>query len=546
MLASKQNADGLDGRSVGGGSVGGGRVWRWVLLCALLGVVASLTPTHAAAVMVMPDPNYVPPPSSEYVDPYYDQRLADELLRQHLPMWNTSAPIFHEFTDYALYSSTFGDDSDSEPDRLRLRVGVGQRLWKPIGPQTPDQAWTTTQLNAEVGFYHSNLAWIQARSFLDMGWLVSGDPQTPDQEGTVTQGSHRVRGQIGIGEVDDGLGVDLELDGRFDHMAANTLRSRPADILPLGHTDAGLRARLWLRSGDLGKDGSFVMPVTYDLRQVDYNNPQAGDLRGFTSETISTGIGMRPYSANADGWFEFVGLSWARHAFDADTTSGCTPCTLAGTATATSPQPLAEGALGALGGLGALGMPRLKQLEQIEVRTLHSDDITLYEDDFIVSGHFFLGGSWMWDPTGTHQAAMVTGAYGMSGRFEGGSAGFVVSRRPGFSPDATRAVGVWRIEWLAEMFLEEAHMGGAFRATSAWLQDLNRDYEQQSLPSQHTLYTELFFAPLTELQVGVFHNTGSTLAGDESWSLLPANTDYGWQHHLGAFARFNIEPLGGF
>ncbi len=540
MLACKQNAGGfLGGR---GGWIGRG----WLVLCALVGVMVSLAPMQAEAVMVMPNPDYVPPPPSEYVDPYA-YGLADDLIRQHLPMWNTSAPIFHEFTDYALYSSTFGDDSLPEPDRLRVRVGVGQRLWKPIGPQTPDQAWTTTQLNAEVGFYHSNLAWIQARSFLDMGWLVSGDAQTADQEGTVAQGSHRVRGQIGIGEVSDGMGVDLELDGRFDHMAANTLRSRPADVLPFGHTDASLRTRLWLRNGDLGKDGSFVMPITYDLRQVDYNNPQPGDLRGFTSETISTGIGMRPYSPNADGWFEFVGLSWARHAFDTDAASGCSPCTLAGTApnTATTPQPLAEGALG---GLGALGAPRLKQLEQVEVRTIHADDITLYEDDFIVSGHFFLGGSWMWDPTGTHQAAMVTGAYGMSGRFEGGSAGFVVSRRPGFSPDATRAVAVWRIEWLAEMFLEEAHMGGAFRATSAWLQDLNSNasVEEQTFPSQHTLYTELFFAPLTELQIGVFHNTGSTLAGDETWSILPANTDYGWQHHLGAFARFNIEPVGGF
>jgi hypothetical protein len=521
------------------------------LFTALLLVCAAWSaPSVCVASPRPPDPDGYQPPRPEHDG--YDGCEGESLWHVQLPLLNASAPIYQEFVDYALLSATLRAASCArarpEPDALTLRLGLGQQLWRPMGPQTPDQAWTTTSLNAEVGFYHSQLAWVQARSFLDMSWLASGAPTDPSQDSAVAQGSHRVRGQVGVGEVSRGLGVDLEVDGQLDHMAPLTLRSRPFDVLPIGHRDAALAGRLWLRSGS-DSDGAFVMPITYEARAVTYTDPTlaaASPLRGFSQHTISAGVGMRPYMINGDGWFEFMGLSWHRYRFDLNDAprplNGKACCVTSAAAQGLSDPGLGEQALSA-----SLGGPRFQSLEQIDVRAVHADSITLYEDDFVVSGHFFVGGSWMWDPLGAQQVAMVTGAYGVSSRFENGSVGFVFSRRPGVAPDASRPVAAYRLEWLAEFYNPEGHIGGAFRASSAWLQDLHRAVDVQTMPSQHTLHTELFFAAWPEASVGVFHDAGSYSTGDSAWASPSFPTPSGpWQHHLGAFLRLNVEPLSLF
>lgn len=452
------------------------------------------------------------------IEPFDD--LVDTTL-WHQMRWRGALPIFVDTPDFDLYSTTLSGRDDRV---FQWYATAETRAWTVRGSNArPQREWASATLSGAAGLWFTPVMFVQSRSTLIVPFLLNA--QEGDDTDTLSfedmQGHHRVRGMVGLGEPGEGsVGIDVEVDGRFDHSGAALARSRFTEVGPAGHTDAALNSTLWLRRG-VDDEASGSLALGHHMRRVDYHDNVLTPIQGFTTHAISGGAVMRPTSRDVPlGHLQLVGVRWGRTRFDSHAADSC--------ADLKSVCP---------NGLDTI-LTQLGDTQRIDLTVLEADRLVIVVDDeLIVMMNTMLGGSWLWNDVQGTNVALFTAEIGMGTRWEYGSFGINASRRGNHSADGRRLVGQWRLELLAEFFIEEAFMGGASRATFHWLDDLNGQFGHGA--AQHAIYSEWFFELFDQFLIGAFHRADLSMRQSPvTWD--PWVNQGVWSHEMGGFIRWSV------
>ena len=435
-------------------------------------------------------------------------------------VWAGSWPIFEEIADFRLLETLSSDD----PEQHWSLSGVfGTQAWIPLGLGVDREGMFSASASLGFGAYFSPGFVVQLRSQVIAPFQASQEGVQEDWGLEALKGDHRLLIRSGLGGFSKGaLGADLELDARLTHVPDGQAHVTDASIGPAGHHDTDMTARLWLRRG-MGDEAGWVLPFGFHWRNLDYWGGEGLPLSGFESQGLSSGLGMRPYMRHASGWVEFVGVEWSRT--DLNHNRPCFPDDL-GVCRDLTPTKAPHARAS-----------QLQSVNKLDLKVFAVEELSLLvEEETRFNPHFSLGGTWLWDEHSGQENALFTLAWGGAMRFPGGSSGLVFSRRGGFDPSGQRLTADWRIEVLAEAFIEEAYMGGAFRGAFNWSEDLAHDISDQTFVAHHQTHSEWFFELFEGGVVGAYYENSIGLSPENrAWD--PQQQDPRWRHEVGGFFR---------
>jgi hypothetical protein len=333
----------------------------------------------------------------------------------------------------------------------------------------------------------------------------SGDYQGANPASAL-RGWHRLYARTGIGDPgDDPMGIDVTARYNGLHAGNQGWVLPPSDVAwGENFSDERVEIGLWPRTGD-DRDLVGVLPFRYALRKVTYPRG-GGPVGGFTTQTFSSGIGIRGYDDEiVDGWWEFIGVSYSRTKFAAP----------AGTF-----NPLDDS---------------LPSHGRIDWRALNFDHIVLAENDFLLGLNYSLGASWLWDPKRDSDYAIFTGEIGVRARFEDGEVGLGMAREALATPDGQRFTEAFRFEGLLEITPEGTGIGAGIRG--AYHQFGNNDRGPDPV-SSGAVHSRWFLTPTPWSKIGAYHlaHLGARVEGG---IYDPIHYDRAWSHELGIFLELN-------
>jgi hypothetical protein len=393
--------------------------------------------------------------------------------------------------DEQLASTTLQrEGAPTEPLRAHLMLAAGGDAR--LGALSGNAATLATGLGLGV--------WASPTRFLQFySEATLPDASSPPESMTWRdiEGFHRLRANYGFGDLDTKeMGVDVELDASLAHApAVSTTFLRP-DVGPHPFWEGSASATVWPRIGK-DDDEAFVVPITVGARRLELD---AGDgLRGFTSQRVASGIGLRDYAKHtASGWFEVVGVGWEQARFDAS--------------------------------------PLLAQANKLDVYGLRFEHwITSQESDMAILADTSVGGAWVWDPGTQQQTSTFAFRLGLALKVDTDHdehprdhvlAGVAVARDAGWLADGTGLTRQWRLEAPLRVSLMDDHVGGSLRVATENVEVPVGDPTGRD-GWRATVATEWYFAPMTGVQLGAHHaSTNACVAGGDSWC-----------HTLGLFLR---------
>jgi hypothetical protein len=413
---------------------------------------------------------------------------------------------FEVLPDEALHELTLQrKEMPAEPTRVEIFGGLEASTLRGIGggPWRPFSA----HAGLGAGFWASPLWSVALRSetAVPLPLLASDGAHGPLALRDV-EGSHRLRGTVGLGEIREGeSGATIDIDASLAHAGPYSTSYLRRDIGPYPFWDAAGKISLEPRHA-FDRDAAMVMPLSLSLRHAAALRPE-GEA-SFQTVRGASGIGVHPFtSESSHGWFEIAGASIERTRFDA-----------------------APGA----------PRPRLGGVDRLDLRFLHLDGMLVApEHDFVVDMSFLLGGSWLWDNTTKQDASTFlfkasVGFHGYLGNDHPDDrvgAGVAVERGAGFLADGSALTRRWRVELFADADVLDHHAGGSVRGAMEQLSFPNAPEETRDAGFRHLFASEWYFGFARVIQMGFHHASTNQCMG-----AAPAG-DPRWCHQLGIFVR---------